>query len=82
MSGRGSLADFGLVSLVLGGGASLLLGMAAIGVGALLGRIPLVLGVLLGLATVVTVIGLSVTVVTARTRRTDRRSETERDGSL
>ena len=62
----GSLADFGLVGLVLGGTATLILGMVTLGVGALLGRIPLVLGILLALAALVTILGLLLTVATAR----------------
>lgn len=63
---RGSLADFGLVGLVVGGTATLVLGMVTLGIGALLGSIPLVLGILLGLAALVTILGLLLTVATAR----------------
>ena len=80
MRSKGSPADFGLVGLVVGGAATLLLGMVTIGVGALLGRIPLVLGVLLSLAALVTVVGLLVTVATARNRRPSRPTEPGRDG--
>ena len=80
VNSRGSPADFGLVGLVIGGAATLLLGIVTIGVGALLGRIPLVLGVLLSLAALVTVVGLLVTVATARSRRPPRPMEPGRDG--
>ena len=49
-----------------GGAVALLLGIAAIGAGALLGRIPLFLGLLLGLAASVTLFGLFVTIATLR----------------
>ena len=77
---RDPLADFGLVSMVLGGAVTLLLGMVTIGVGALLGRIPLVLGLLLGLAVLVSMIGLFVTITTARNRGSDRPADLRRDG--
>lgn len=63
---RGALADIGLVSLVVGGGATLLLGMAAIGAAAFLGRIPLPIGLLFVVASLATVFGLVVTIITVR----------------
>ena len=63
---RSALADFGLVSLVVGGGAALLLGMVALGAVALLGRIPLPVGFLFVLASLATVFGLIVTIATVR----------------
>lgn len=71
--GRGAsksetLADLGLVALVVGGAFSLLLGIVTLGIGALLGRIPLFLAVLLGLSMLVTVAGLAVTVAAGQNR--------------
>ena len=63
-----SLADLGLVGLVAGGAVSLLLGILTLGIGALLGRIPLFLAGLLGLSILVTMTGLVVTIVTGRNR--------------
>ena len=63
---RSALADFGLVSLVVGGGATLLLGMVAIGTAAFLGRIPLPIGFLFVVASAATVFGLVVTITTIR----------------
>ena len=63
---RSALADFGLVSLVVGGGAALLLGIVAIGAVAFLGRIPLPVGLLFVLASLATVFGLIVTIATVR----------------
>ena len=63
---RGSLADFGLVCLVVGGGATLLLGMVAIGTAAFLGSIPIPIGFLFVLASLATVFGLVVTITTVR----------------
>ena len=63
---RSALADFGLVSLVVGGGATLLLGMVAIGTAAFLGRIPLPIGFLFVVASMATVFGLVVTITTIR----------------
>ena len=63
---RSALADFGLVSLVVGGGAALLLGMVAIGAVAFLGRIPLPVGFLFVVASLTTVFGLIVTIATVR----------------
>lgn len=79
VNSRGFLADFGLVSLVVGGTATLLLGTVTIGIGALLGRIPLVLWVLLGLAALVTVLGLLLTVATARSGTPTPRPAPEQD---
>ena len=70
MKGKGSIiADFGMVGLVMGGAATLLLGVVTIGVGAVLGRIPLVLGVLLGVAALITMTGLAITIFTVRSGR-------------
>ena len=66
--GRSLAADFGLTALVLGGGAAFLLGLIAVGAGALLGRIPLFLGVLLALASLTALSGLAATVTTARSQ--------------
>lgn len=68
---RGSLWDIALVGLVVGGGASFLLGAVALGVGALTGRIPLVLWLLLALATLALVGAacLSITLIVLRVRR-------------
>ncbi len=63
---RSPLADFALVSLVVGGGAALVLGMVAIGAVAFLGRIPLPVGFLFVVASLATVFGLVVTIATVR----------------
>lgn len=63
---RSPLADFGLVSLVVGGGAALLLGMVVLGAAAFLGRIPLLIGLLFAVASLATVFGLVVTITTIR----------------
>ena len=65
-SNRSMLADIGLVSMVVGGGASLVLGIACLLLAALLGYIPVVIGFLFVLAALVTVFGLVVTIVTTR----------------
>ena len=75
-----ALADLGLVGLVVGGITFLVLGVVTLGIGALLGRIPLFLGVLLGFSMLVTVIGLVVTIATGQTRRSVVRSPTDREG--
>ena len=67
MSGKASPADYGLVGLVGGGVATLLVGMLTLGLSAFLGRIPTFLLVLLALSAAVTLAGL---VVTVRTRST------------
>lgn len=64
--GRSMVADFGLVSLVVGGGASLALGIVSIGTAALLGRIPVFLGLLFVVAAMTTVFGLIVTIAAVR----------------
>ena len=63
---RSPLADFGLVSLVVGGAAALLLGMVVLGAAAFLGRIPLPVGLLFAVASLVTVFGLVVTIAALR----------------
>ena len=65
-NGRSLVADFGLVSLVVGGGASLVLGIVSIGTAALLGRIPVFLGLLFVVAALTTVFGLIVTIASVR----------------
>lgn len=69
MTRKATAADYGLVALVGGGAALLLVGMATIGVSAFLGRIPVVLATLLGLSLLITLVGLVITVVTRQ--RTD-----------
>ena len=71
-SRRGTLADFGLVGLVVGAAVSFILGMVSIGAVALLGRIPLPIGLLFVLASLVTVFGLVVTIATVRRGNTDQ----------
>lgn len=68
---RGSLRDIALVGLVVGGGATFVLGAVALGVGALMGRIPLVLWLLLALAALALVgtVGLAITLIVLRLRR-------------
>ena len=68
---RGSLWDIALVGLVVGGGATFVLGAVALGVGALMGRIPLVLWLLLALAALALVgtVGLAITLIVLRVRR-------------
>ena len=63
---RSSLADFGLVSLVVGGAAALLLGIVVLGAAAFLGRIPLLVGLLFAVASLATFVGLVVTIATVR----------------
>ena len=63
---RSALADFGLVSMVVGGGAAFLLGMVAIGSAAFLGRIPLTVGLLFVVASLAAVFGLVVTIAAVR----------------
>lgn len=65
-NGRSMVADLGLVSLVVGGGASLALGIVSIGTAALLGRIPVFLGFLFVVAAMTTVFGLIVTIAVVR----------------
>ena len=64
MSRRATLADYGLVGVVGGAIAMLLVGIATIGISAFVGRIPRFLGVLLSLTTMITVVSLAITVVT------------------
>lgn len=68
---RSSLRDTALVGLVVGGGATFLLGAVALGVGALIGRIPLVLWLLLALGALALVgtLGLAITLMVLRVRR-------------
>ncbi len=68
---RGSLWDIALVGLVAGGGATFILGAVALGVGALMGRIPLVLWLLLilGALALVGAVGLAITLIVLRVRR-------------
>lgn len=69
-AGRGGLlADLGIVGLVVGGIATLLLGILTIGVGALIGRIPSILGILLFLTALTTTAGLVITIATRGRRR-------------
>lgn len=63
-----ALADAGLVALVVGGAVSLALGVITLGIGALLGRIPLFPAVLLGVSALITLSGLAVTIATGRNR--------------
>ena len=80
--GRSTLADFGLTALVMGGGAAFLLGLITIGVGALTGRIPLLLGILLSLTALVAVAGLVITIITVRSGKPPRRPAAGRSGDL
>jgi len=68
---RGSLWDIALVGLVAGGGATFILGAVALGVGALMGRIPLGLWLLLvlGALALVGAVGLAITLIVLRVRR-------------
>ena len=68
---RGSLWDIALVGLLVGAGATFVLGAVALGVGALMGRIPLVLWLLLALAALALVgtLGLAITLIVLRVRR-------------
>ena len=68
---RGSLWDMALVGLVVGGGATFVLGTVALGIGALTGRIPLVLWPLLALGTLVGAVSLVITVIGLRVQRGD-----------
>ena len=70
MSRKASLADYGLVGLVGGGIAILLIGMATLAIAGFMGRIPTFLIILLGLAVAVTVASLAVAIAGRdRTRR-------------
>jgi hypothetical protein len=60
-----------LVGLVVGGGATFVLGAVALGVGALTGRIPLILWLLLALGTLVGATGLVITLIGLRIHRPD-----------
>lgn len=68
---RGSLRDMALVGMVVGAGATFLLGAVALAVGALTGRASLVLWLLLamGTLTLVGTVGLAITLVVLRARR-------------
>ena len=72
---RGSLSDVALVGLVVGAGATFVLGAVALGVGALIGRVSLILWVLLvlwllcALGTLVCAVGLAITRTGSRSRR-------------
>lgn len=84
---RGSLSDMALVGLVVGAGATFVLGAVALGVGALTGRITLILWlllviwVLLALATLVCAVGLGITLIGSRSRRPAAgHSEAEEEG--
>lgn len=68
---RGSLWDMALVGMVVGAGATFVLGAVALGVGALTGRVPLVLWLLLALGTLTLVgtVGLAITLIGLRARR-------------
>ena len=72
---RGALPDMALVGLVVGGGATFVLGALALGVGALTGRVSLVvwllfvLWVLLALGTLVCAVALAITHVRSRSHR-------------
>ena len=68
---RGSLWDMALVGMVVGAGATFVLGAVALGVGALTGRVPLVLWLLLALGTLTLVgtVGLAITLIVLRIRR-------------
>ena len=66
---RGSLWDMALVALVVGGGATFVLGTVALGIGALTGRIPLILWLLLALGTLVGGVGLVISLVGLRVQR-------------
>lgn len=74
---RGSLSDVALVGLVVGAGATFVLGAVALGVGALIGRVSpilwllLVLWLLCALGTVVCAVGLGTTLIGSRSRRPD-----------
>lgn len=68
-----ALADFGLVALVAGGTIFLVLGIVTLGIGALLGRIPLLLAIMVGLSILVTMTGLVLTVGTAGNRERPER---------
>ena len=60
----GLLPDVGMVGLVVGGIASLLLGLLTIGVGAIIGRIPSILGILFCLTSLTAAAGLVITIAT------------------
>lgn len=68
---RGSLWDVALVGMVVGAGATFVLGAVALGVGALTGRVPLVLWLLLALGTLTlaSTVGLAITLLVLRARR-------------
>ncbi|WP_420613474.1 hypothetical protein [Candidatus Spongiisocius sp.] len=70
-SRAGSLWDMALVGLVVGGGATFVLGAVALGVGALTGRIPLILWLLLALGMLVGATGLVITLIGLRINRPD-----------
>lgn len=84
---RGSLSDMALVGLVVGGGATFVVGALALGVGALIGRITLIVWLLfivwllLALGTLVCGVGLGITLVRSRADRPAAdHSEAEEEG--
>ena len=64
MSRKATLADYGLVGVVSGSIAMLLVGIATIAISAFVGRIPWFLGVLLALTTMFTAVSLVILVAT------------------
>lgn len=72
---RGFLSDAALVGLVVGAGATFVLGAVTLGVGALIGRVSLILWLLLvlwllcALGTLVCAVGLAITLIGSRSRR-------------
>lgn len=67
---QGSLWDMALVGMVVGAGATFVLGAVVLGVGALTGHVPLVLWLLLALGTLTLVgtVGLAITLIGLRAR--------------
>lgn len=67
---QGSLWDMALVGMVVGAGATFVLGVVALGVGALTGRVPIVLWLLLALGALMLVgaVGLALTLIGLRVR--------------
>lgn len=61
-----ALADLGLVTAVVGGALTIALSVMTLGLGALLGRIPIFILVLLGICILFTVAGVVVTIITNR----------------
>ncbi len=64
MSRKATAADYGLVGLVGGGGATVLMGMVTLGISAFLGRTPTILIALLLLTTSITVASLAIMIAT------------------